>query len=231
MRIDDPATEQEQTSGRGKEATLRRLEIVQAALDVLANEGSRGITHRAIDGYLKKPLGTTSNYFRRRNDLLAAVAVHIMERDVQDMRQVLGALKEEKIVSIEIAARQLTALYELWSEPQNRTRALARLEIFTESMRDRELSEVARIQVQRAERQFEWVFEQLGSSNPALSASVLFRLSGGLHLLTLLDGGGPDSQIVSSLMHQWLEISLDILAQEEAQKKICRSAPPPTRRS
>ena len=230
MRIDDPATEQGQRRGRGKEATFRRLEVVQAALDVLANEGSRGVTHRAIDGYLKKPLGTTSNYFRRRNDLLSAVAVHIMERDVQDMRQMIGALKEEESVSIEVAAKQLTALYELWAKPQNRTRALARLEIFTESMRDRELSEVARIQIQRAEGQLEWMFEQLGSPNPALSASVLFRLSGGLHLLTLLDGEGPDGQIVLSLVHQWLEVSLDIIAEGEAQKKRMGLSAPPIRR-
>lgn len=223
MRID--AIKEKQPDKGGKEATSRRLEVVQAALDVLANEGARGITHRAIDGYLKMPLGTTSNYFRRRNDLLSAVAVHIMERDVQDMREVLGALKDSEAISIEMAARQLTALFELWSRPENRTRALARLEISTESMRDRELSEVARVQIRRAESQFERIFERLGSRNPALSAAVLFRLWGGLHLLTPLVGEGPNGQTILSLIHQWLKVSMEIIAKGEVRKRLGRSAP------
>jgi DNA-binding transcriptional regulator YbjK len=40
---------------------------------VLAREGSRGLTHRAIDSEAGVPTGTTSNYFRSRDALITGL--------------------------------------------------------------------------------------------------------------------------------------------------------------
>lgn len=47
---------------------------------VIAARGLRGLTHRAVDAEAGEPSGTTSNYFRRWDDLLAALAERIFER-------------------------------------------------------------------------------------------------------------------------------------------------------
>lgn len=58
----------------------RRRIIADAGLDVLAREGSRGLTHRAVDAAAAVPIGTTSNYFRSRDALVAGLVDRIGER-------------------------------------------------------------------------------------------------------------------------------------------------------
>lgn len=58
----------------------RRVVLSDAGLRVLAREGSRGLTHRAVDKETGCPTGTTSNYFRTRDALLSALADRIYER-------------------------------------------------------------------------------------------------------------------------------------------------------
>ncbi len=52
----------------------RREHLLEVGLRVLAEEGSRGLTHRAIDVRAQLPLGTCVNYFRSRDILLNALA-------------------------------------------------------------------------------------------------------------------------------------------------------------
>ncbi|MEH3033773.1 MAG: TetR family transcriptional regulator [Aeromicrobium erythreum] len=49
----------------------RRSRLADAGLQVLAEQGARGLTHRAVDVAAGLPLGTASNYFRSRDDLVA----------------------------------------------------------------------------------------------------------------------------------------------------------------
>lgn len=58
----------------------RRTELADAAITVLATEGARGLTHRAVDRQSGAPAGTTSNYFRSRTALLEGLAARIGER-------------------------------------------------------------------------------------------------------------------------------------------------------
>ncbi|WP_292762028.1 TetR/AcrR family transcriptional regulator [Microbacterium sp. UBA3486] len=58
----------------------RRRAIADAGLTVLAREGSRGLTHRAVDVAARVPTGTTSNYFRSRNALIEGLVERIGER-------------------------------------------------------------------------------------------------------------------------------------------------------
>ena len=58
----------------------RRTLLADAALRVLARQGSRGLTHRAIDTEAGVPKGTASNYFASRDDVIDAILVRIGER-------------------------------------------------------------------------------------------------------------------------------------------------------
>lgn len=58
----------------------RRRSIADAGLTVLATEGSRGLTHRAVDLVAGVPVGTTSNYFRSRDALVEGLVERIGER-------------------------------------------------------------------------------------------------------------------------------------------------------
>ncbi|WP_139418075.1 TetR/AcrR family transcriptional regulator [Agromyces laixinhei] len=60
--------------------TERRRLLADAGLRVLAREGSRGLTHRAIDEAAGVPVGTASNYFRSREALVSGLVERIGER-------------------------------------------------------------------------------------------------------------------------------------------------------
>lgn len=58
----------------------RRAALTDAGIRVLAEEGARGLTHRAVDAVAGVPRGTTSNYFAKRDDLVAALVDRIATR-------------------------------------------------------------------------------------------------------------------------------------------------------
>ncbi|MFC9550835.1 TetR/AcrR family transcriptional regulator [Rhodococcus sp. NPDC056960] len=58
----------------------RRAALVNAAIEVLAREGARGLTFRAVDAEAGVPKGTASNYFANRDHLFDQVGKRIHER-------------------------------------------------------------------------------------------------------------------------------------------------------
>ncbi|MFJ8885527.1 TetR/AcrR family transcriptional regulator [Streptomyces sp. NPDC102402] len=58
----------------------RRASLVDASIEVLAREGARGLTFRAVDAEAAVPTGTASNYFANRDDLLTQAAARVYER-------------------------------------------------------------------------------------------------------------------------------------------------------
>lgn len=58
----------------------RRAALVDAAIEVLARDGARGLTFRAVDVAAEVPNGTASNYFANRDDLLTQAGGRIYER-------------------------------------------------------------------------------------------------------------------------------------------------------
>ncbi|MBQ1098750.1 MULTISPECIES: TetR/AcrR family transcriptional regulator [unclassified Streptomyces] len=58
----------------------RRAALVDAAIEVLAEQGARGLTFRAVDTKAAVPGGTASNYFANRDDLLTQAGARVYER-------------------------------------------------------------------------------------------------------------------------------------------------------
>lgn len=58
----------------------RRQALVDAAIEVLAADGARGLTFRAVDKAAAVPVGTASNYFSSRDDLLTQAGARFYER-------------------------------------------------------------------------------------------------------------------------------------------------------
>ncbi|GAA3842295.1 TetR/AcrR family transcriptional regulator [Saccharothrix violaceirubra] len=70
----------------------RRVALVDAAIEVLAREGARGLTFRAVDQEAAVPTGTASNYFPNRDVLLHQVAERVHVRLTPDPAAVVEAL-------------------------------------------------------------------------------------------------------------------------------------------
>jgi DNA-binding transcriptional regulator YbjK len=57
----------------------RRDQLTDAAIEIVAADGLHGLSHRSVDERAKVPPGTTSNYFRSREALVAATIQRIVD--------------------------------------------------------------------------------------------------------------------------------------------------------
>ncbi|QBR73514.1 TetR/AcrR family transcriptional regulator [Microbacterium sediminis] len=62
----------------------RRAALADAGIRVLAREGARGLTHRAVDAAAGTPRGTASNYFPTRDALISELVARIEQRLTPD---------------------------------------------------------------------------------------------------------------------------------------------------
>jgi DNA-binding transcriptional regulator YbjK len=63
----------------------RRRELCDAAIQLLAADGVKGVSHLKVDRKAGVPGGTTSFYFRTRSALLHAVAARVAELDLKEL--------------------------------------------------------------------------------------------------------------------------------------------------
>ncbi|WP_395244117.1 TetR/AcrR family transcriptional regulator [Agromyces sp. MMS24-K17] len=70
----------------------RRRQLLDASVEVLAGQGSRGLTFGAVDRSAGVPAGTASNYFTSRDQLVDELATHVFERLTPDPDQVAARL-------------------------------------------------------------------------------------------------------------------------------------------
>jgi DNA-binding transcriptional regulator YbjK len=73
----------------------RRLRIVEAALDVIAETGIEGLTHRAVAERADVPLGALTYYFVDKDDLVASAVELASQRNIASNMQLLLALIEK----------------------------------------------------------------------------------------------------------------------------------------
>lgn len=71
----------------------RRTTLLDAAIEVLGDEGARGLTFRAVDARAGVPTGTSSNYFTDRDQLLSQVADRIFVRMTPEPDSLVAALE------------------------------------------------------------------------------------------------------------------------------------------
>ncbi|WP_053852109.1 TetR/AcrR family transcriptional regulator [Streptomyces sp. NRRL B-24085] len=80
----------------------RRAALVDAGVEVLAREGARGLTFRAVDTEAGVPVGTASNYFTDRDDLLRQIDTRLHIRlapDPDKFAELLTRPKDRSLVA------------------------------------------------------------------------------------------------------------------------------------
>jgi DNA-binding transcriptional regulator YbjK len=73
----------------------RRAAIADAGIALVARDGIRALTHRAIDRELRLPAGSTSYYLRTRRSLIEALVHRLVERTAQDVEAPLPATVDD----------------------------------------------------------------------------------------------------------------------------------------
>ena len=167
----------------------RRSLITEAATELIAQEGMRALTHRALDTRLGLPAGSASYYFRTRDDLLAATLGHLQAHSARtiearrlpvplgsngtDLEAVAGLIAECLETLITQRPHHIKARYALALELSGR-------EEFTDSVSDVLVSRAQAVEL----------FATLGSSDPQTLAAGFVALLEGLTFRSLLEQGG-----------------------------------------
>ncbi|GBE66709.1 TetR family transcriptional regulator [Mycobacterium sp. MFM001] len=76
---------------RKRDGDERRRELCDAGIRVLAEQGSRGLTHQQVDRAANVPDGTTSYYYRTRAALLRGVGERVAAIDRENLRSFTDA--------------------------------------------------------------------------------------------------------------------------------------------
>ncbi|MCU1645185.1 MAG: HTH-type transcriptional regulator BetI [Nocardia sp.] len=145
----------------------RRNALLDAAIEVLARDGARGLTFRAVDKEAALPAGTASNYFANRDELMIQVGNRFYERLEPS---------SETMTKLTAGPRTRETIAELMSDVVERitsfrTGYLAQLELRLEATRRPELQAVLTERV-RADIDFN-VRNHLESGLPGDADAVL----------------------------------------------------------
>jgi DNA-binding transcriptional regulator YbjK len=164
----------------------RRRELLEAALHVVADEGLRGLTHRAVDRRAGLPQGTCSAYFRTREALQTGLTTFVAARcgaDVGILADRLAAEPpgrpevKERVVEITVGA------FEGWLE--ERELLLARIELSMEASRNPSLAALLREYRERLVAVVDATLAARGKKHDDGAAEALVAASDGLLIAAL----------------------------------------------
>ncbi|GAA1310925.1 TetR/AcrR family transcriptional regulator [Pseudonocardia xinjiangensis] len=193
----------------------RRTEILDAALHVLAEQGMRGLTHRAVDAAAGIPPGSTSYYFRSRSALVAGCVERLLEIDVQvDLPVVRSGATDVTSLAAVLASVCVAMVTE------ERYRTLARFELTLAAVRDEHLRAELLRGGDTIRRLTADLVRPLGATDPDRSADELAATLDGLILTALVRGTQDESALAS-----WLRTALERALRAQPGVGLGRSSP------
>lgn len=167
----------------------RRDEVLEAALRVLAREGPRGVTHRAVALEAGTSLRATTYYFASRDDLLAQAFELYAARAIARFSAMQELLASTPL-SAETAADALAAIV-VGDVVDDRAGLVAEYELALEAARTPSVAPLYR----RWERALDAMLVEharaLGSTTPSLHARLVLATLRGLEIEALARSDEP----------------------------------------
>jgi DNA-binding transcriptional regulator YbjK len=182
----------------------RRNQILDAAIDILCDDGVGGLTHRQADTRAGVPAGTTSNYFRTRQALLEATAARTVElhwQRVEMLQSVIGPISREALKALMIRMLDPDDQFRRWT--------LARFELFMESTRREELRPLMKELQAAAVKSATLMFEAAGFTPTPERIDELSRVLNGFVFSNLTVAPEPGSQDAAGMVERLLGAFLD----------------------
>lgn len=196
-------------AGRRERAPIdRRNDAIAAGIEVLAQLGARGLTHRQVARQLGWPLGSTSNYFRRRIDIFVAIAARIMELDLADLAIFDADLNKPGGIDADMLVEHMVHLIAHSTAAAQRSRSLARVEILLEAARNDQVREAVALQIGIADGLFRRVFEQLDVADPLAAATLFSSMVSSTYLGLSVAHQQLDAGQLETIVRSWVAVSI-----------------------
>ncbi|MCX4164701.1 MULTISPECIES: TetR/AcrR family transcriptional regulator [Paraburkholderia] len=175
-------------------AQARRTALLEAAIDVIAEKGIDGATHRAIAARAEMPLSTTSYFFASIDELVAEAMRTVATRliaQVEDLIPDFVRADEDVDESINRFAKMLTAV--------RPAEVAAEFEIYLQCRQRPELQATAHHMMASFEQAAEAALREMGATRPNEAARVMIALLDGFALHRLAwPRGDADRRVLLS---------------------------------
>jgi DNA-binding transcriptional regulator YbjK len=99
---------------RGPNDPERRARIAKAAIQVVAERGIEGLTHRAVAAAAEVPLGSTTYHFATLDDLIEVALHEAAENNVRELREWEQALAPDADFAAALAELVMGYIHELY---------------------------------------------------------------------------------------------------------------------
>lgn len=179
----DPRTDARPDSRPDAPLSPRRRQLLDAALHVIADEGLKGLTHRAVDRRAGLPEGSCSAYWRTRQALQAALTAYVADAllaDVDALAERVQAAGPDEAATMGAAVD----LFLTWLD--QRELLVARLELTMAASRDVELCSLLTDHRARLVTIVEQIMCATGKEQDRLPAEALVASYDGVLLAALL---------------------------------------------
>ena len=154
--------------------TERRRDLCDAAIQLLADDGAKGLSHLKVDRKAGVPHGTTSFYFRTRSALLRAVAERLAELDLASLQSVVDSADGRG--DNPSPSRLSQVVIQAGSEPQL-SRTKARYELTMQATRDPALAAIMQQATDGFTKLHREILVQLMPHGAQLESAVIEDLS------------------------------------------------------
>jgi DNA-binding transcriptional regulator YbjK len=192
----------------------RRLAIIQATLRVMAREGLRAVSHRAVAAEAGVPLASTTYYFRDLDDLITESFLHwsaLQQVQVEGFYrravQILAASGRQPQESAPVARElaRVAAEYVIEQVTRHRKDRVLELAFLHEAARVPRLRAVVREQQVGFLDFLEQFHTALGSQMPSLDAQITHSVLLGMEKSAVLaDTDQPDAGSIRQVFERYL---------------------------
>ncbi len=168
----------------------RKTVILNAVIELLANQGLDGVTHRAVDLEAGLPQGSTSYHFRKKNQLLISAAEHLIEllgKDCEELQ--VGFAECASSQGLDAAIDYVGSELVNYAD-SSQALFLARLELTLASARREDLAGIGDRLTEAARRPIVFFLKLLPGDSVGKSAEASAGLIDGITLM-YATGQGP----------------------------------------
>jgi DNA-binding transcriptional regulator YbjK len=171
--------------GRG----ARRLLLLQTTLRLIADDGIDAVTHRAVAEAANVPLGSTTYWFKSRQEMLREALEYFARLEIETLNERLDSVLGKRLSRRQLVDEFADLLMAQLGD--QRWRTVAQYALLGEAARRPELQAVCREWSEAWELALGGLFESLGSTDPRLEAQMFLAMLDGL-LLGQLAAPDPD---------------------------------------
>jgi AcrR family transcriptional regulator len=144
--------------------------IADAVLRVLADEGSKGLSHRRVDREAGLPIGSTVHHAPTRYDLFMIAAQRLNEMMIDDIEQFALSLQDKGEITPEILAKEIVSFWRTTITPEKFYRLRAEMVLLFSQEFRHDVHTKFRPQVKEFKKFWTRIFTDLGAPEPLRAA-------------------------------------------------------------